>query len=266
MEQPEREAVLHRSFTLFFTCAALLLWSPSSIAAPGELGDNGGNNTNPHNLSSLSGNAYKAVAQATPGKETQICIFCHTPHGATPQTTLWGRPDPTGPNGDGTFPLFTQGTLGIADSTIVDRSEYGQGEYPNGASKLCLSCHDGVTAMGVLSNGTEIEMTGNGLTTGAINLATSHPISFKYTADYLTELDTFRGSTYTLPTTIPLDDDNRVQCTICHEPHLDTNDGTYTLPFWRTAHKKPTQAEDYNAVCDECHVTNYYPGIDHTIP
>ena len=260
-----------KRYIFLLIAGATLLWNTSSHAAgpPGSLGEGDGANSNPHNLSAVVGNTNpkKALTQDPAGKEMQICIFCHTPHGATPSSTLWNRLNPTGPNGDGTFPLFTQGTLGIADSTIVVRSEYGQGEYPNGASKLCLSCHDGVTAMGILANGTEIEMTGNGFTAGTINLATSHPISFKYTANYLTDLNTFRTSTYTLPTTIPLDRDNRVQCTICHEPHLDTNDGTYTLPFWRTAHKKPTQAEDYSAVCDECHVTNYYPGtIDHTIP
>lgn len=257
MKQTEREAVLHRSFALFFTCAALL-WSAACFAATGELGDAGGINDNPHNLSSQS---------TTPGGETdikstnstEICVFCHTPHGATPNSTLWGRPDPDASSYP--FPTFTQATLGIADSTIVGRSEYGQGEYPNGASKLCLSCHDGVTALGVTVRGVDLLVPGS---IGTINLATSHPISFKYTANYLAELGTLRSSTYTLPTNISLDGDNRVQCTICHEPHFDTKEGTYTLPFWRGA--TGNVAADYDAICEECHVTNYYPGIDHTIP
>lgn len=258
MKQPESEAVLHRSFTLFFTCAALF-WSSICFATLGELGHNGGINDNPHNLSSQS---------TTPGGETdikstnstEICVFCHTPHGATPNSTLWGRPDPD----TASFPTFTQASLGIADSSIVGRSGYGQGEYPNGASKLCLSCHDGITALGVTVRGVDLLVPGS---IGTINLATSHPISFKYTADYLSELNTLRGSTYTLPDTsiVPLDWDNRVQCTICHEPHFDTKDGTYTLPFWRAA-QKIDQTADYNRICDQCHTTNYYPGINHTIP
>lgn len=241
---------------------ATLLWSATSHAlGDGTLGFGGGANDNPHNLSSQS---------STPGGETdikstnstEICVFCHTPHGATPNSTLWGRPDPDTTS----FPTFTQGTLGIADASMLTRSEYGQGEYPNGASKLCLSCHDGITALGVTVRGVDLLVPGS---IGGINLATSHPISFKYNdlANYLTDLNTLRGSTYSLPdeAIVPLDWDKRVQCTICHEPHFDTKDGTYTLPFWRAA-QKTDQTADYNRICDQCHTTDYYPGIDHTIP
>lgn len=252
-------------YLLFILTGAILLWSTSSFAAgpPGSLGENDGVNDNPHNLS---------LQSTTPGGETdilatnttEICVFCHTPHGATAMSPLWGRPNPLGPNGDGTFPTFTQGVLGIASANIIVNSEYGQGEYPNGASKLCLSCHDGITALGVTVRGVDLLVSGS---IGSIDLATSHPISFKYTSNYLAELDTFRGSTYTLPNTsvVPLDWAERVQCTICHEPHMDTKDGTYTLPFWRGA-QKIDQTADYNRICEECHVTNYYPGLDHTIP
>jgi hypothetical protein len=273
MKQLESEAVLHRSFTLFFTCATLL-WSTTGFAAPGELGDAAGNNANPHNLSSLSQNTIEST------NSTEICVFCHTPHGATPKSTLWGRPDPANM---GSFPTFDQtrvrdgsDVLGIAEATIVLSSKYGvndaNNEYPNGASKLCLSCHDGVTALGVTVRGVDLEVYGTVMPVGnsRINLATSHPISFYYTPAIVTNINALpKSATYTMPTTIPLDWDNRVQCTICHEPHKDTKEGTYTLPFWRTAGKFADQTADYNAICNECHTAGYYTpsdGRSHNIP
>lgn len=249
---------MHRSPTLFFTCAALL-WSSICFAAPGELGDNGGNNDNPHNLSSLSP-AGKAVQANT---ETQICIFCHTPHGASPKSTLWGRPNPTGPLGG--FPTLTTISLGIDDPVVggFNTTHYGDTtsgyEYPNGTSKLCLSCHDGVTAIGTLATGDSIDMTISTLDTrtSQIDLSRSHPISFIYNTTVEAYLDTLRSNSYIVPAAGSgyLETDSagvtRVQCTSCHQPHQDTKGtagGIY--PFWRAG---GGLAADYNTVCNACH-------------
>jgi len=123
------------------------------------LGYMGGSNANPHNLSRQSSNAIKAANTGDP-VETEICIFCHVPHGATAQSTLWSRPDPSRM---GSFPIFDNNRvivqndqfiqdLGIDDPDIVATTKYDAnqlyGEYPNGATKMCLSCHDGATAAG----------------------------------------------------------------------------------------------------------------------
>lgn len=285
MNSRESEAALRRSFTLLLTCA-LLLWGAYTIAAPGELGDNQAQNNNPHNLSSLS---------TTPGGETdvkatnttEICVFCHIPHGGTPQTILWGR---AAPGGMGSFPLYSatprdgSGVLGIADPTISGSSKYtaaeaSAGNYPNGASKLCLSCHDGLTALGVWNGDVEFVVSPGFMpTSGIIDLTTSHPISFYYTSaikDAINALPS-KTATYTMPTTVPLEVDSasgntRVQCTICHEPHKDTKEGGYTLPFWRNASGTPGQeANDYDAICNDCHTVGYYPygspGGRHNLP
>lgn len=235
---------------------ATLLWHSSSLAV-GELGENNGANSNPHNLSSLSGNTKKALT------ETQICIFCHTPHGARPQSTLWSRPDPSSM---GTFPTFSEpgsvqdpsGILGINNAGISGTTLYGNNtspnEYPNGASKLCLSCHDGVTAMGILATGDELDMVG-GAAIG-INLAISHPISFVYNSAVQTYLNTLgKTDVYKWPTTAYLDGASRVQCTICHQPHQDTKTATYILPFWRGA--GTNDVTEYNAICNACHTSTY---------
>lgn len=247
-----------------------LLWATSSHAV-GELGENGGANSNPHNLSSLSGNSKKALT------ETQICVFCHIPHGAMPQTTLWSRKDP---DLMGSFPTFTEpasvqdpsGILGINDIGIVNTTLYGNNtypnEYPNGASKLCLSCHDGVTAMGILANNDEFDIVGNA-TAMAVDLSVSHPISFVYNLDVKNYLNALpKIDKYTFPTSAYLDGNSRIQCTVCHEPHTDTKEGTYPLPFWRNAGKNANAEADYDAICAACHSTLYdtttFP--DHNYP
>ena len=234
-----------KKYLFLFITGLTLLWSASCIAAPGELGDNGGINTNPHNLSSRSNNnAYKAVVQATPGKETQICIFCHTPHSARSVAPLWGRPDSTA-----TFGI--RAGLQISNAAIVDTTLYRTGaDYPNGATKVCLSCHDGVTAMGILANGNEFVMTLSTLIgrDSQIDLATSHPVSFVYNS----AVQTFLGAAYILPPLDYLDSEFRVQCTSCHQPHQDTRQGGPNYPFWRVGSGSTV---DYNTVCLSCHTT-----------
>lgn len=233
-------------------CCFFTLWASTGFAA-GELEEFGGANDNPHNLSSLSSNLIKADT------ETQICIFCHTPHGAAPQSTLWSRMAPAGP-----FPINSSGTLVIVDNT--DDSHYGIGEYPNGASKMCLSCHDGVTAIGTLL-GDVIDVNGGPDSTmssastfyfeggGDLSLVTSHPVSFTYDGTVATHITDIKGAgTYILPTDVGfLDSANRVQCTSCHEPHKDTRTGTYNLPFWRGS--TGNESNDYDHTCQQCHST-----------
>lgn len=222
---------MKRFFFLILICATLL-WNETSHAI-GDLGENNGFNSNPHNLSSRSTNTKKADI------ETQICVFCHTPHGAVANAPLWGRPDPTG-----SFAI--RAGLGISDPGIVNTTLYSiTAEYPNGASKLCLSCHDGVTAMGIVANGPEIAMSGGNAL--EVDLAISHPISFVYNTDVIDHL----GTSYTLPTDPSyLDSSFRVQCTSCHQPHKDTKGTGGTYPFWRRGNGG---VADYDPVCQECH-------------
>lgn len=256
-----------------------------------SLGYGGGGNRNPHNLSRQSENAngIRAINTGDP-YETQICVFCHTPHGATPQTPLWNRPSP---DTMGNFPTFADanvqdpsGNLGINDTSptnIQNITRYGlnsgSDEYPNGASKLCLSCHDGVTAIGTLANGRTIQMAAgkdtlknagstfywDPVTPAGMDFSKTHPVSFVYTQQVVDYLNTFKeaGHLYVLPSPVLLDSNNRMQCTTCHDPHLDTKDidnfppGTYTLPFWRNR-ATANVGLDYENTCVACHES--YPG------
>lgn len=268
-------------FSLLVICilvaAAIQGW------AAGELSENGGANSNPHNLSANSLNTGKKATS-----ETQICVFCHIPHGATYESTLWGRLNPETTS----FPIFGDAyvqdpngqPLAIANTDITAETRYGEsGYYPNGASRLCLSCHDGVTAIGILANGDFIDVNGDSATTlstfssqyfgtgRALDLATSHPISFHYTStvvDFLNNTAPYnygpdrRTQTFSLPAdSNMLDRYNRVQCTTCHDPHKDTNDGgAYDLPFWRNYTGPSNRAADYDNTCIACHNAPYNYG------
>lgn len=223
---------------------------------------------NKHNLSNRA--IYNGVIAGDPdaGGTTRICVFCHTPHSATPETTLWNRPEPKQVN----FPLYGEnlviaGTESGSPPTSQTDSQYGLGVYPNGASRMCMSCHDGVTAIGLLRDNSTVVMLdllggtldGDGSlndTIGAtINLETAHPISFIYDETVVGNIESVRGvGTYQLPpdtSVVPLDNQNRMQCTTCHDPHNDTNLDGLGLPFWRNV----SSADPYDDVCNACHVS-----------
>ena len=269
----------------------LLISVAPSRALPQQLGDSAGANNHPHNLSSLNtGSGMHALATET----DQICIFCHTPHSSSADGPLWNREDPLGPNGDGAFPLYgvTSGrTLEISIDDTPDAEYGGPFEYPNGTSRLCLSCHDGVTAIGEVING---GWSGSGIApsigtmsvSGTIDLDVSHPISFVYndTVRLFIEANQAGASgQYPIP---PLDSGYlekgtdgkyRVQCTTCHDPHLSTfSPGNYTLPMWRNYSGDGNESADYEGTCNKCHVggssssgLNRNPGVGtgvHPIP
>ena len=95
-----------------------------------------------HNLSVSGPGTIRAAS------ESEICIFCHTPHNSSPRPPLWNRPDP-GFN----YTLYGSSTT---------QANPGQ---PAGSSILCLSCHDGTIALGdVLSRSAPIGFAG-GITT-----------------------------------------------------------------------------------------------------
>jgi len=222
-----------------------------------SLGYDGGANAHPHNLSSLNTGGVGSI-HAPAGGETQICKFCHTPHGAASRP-LWNRPDPVGPNGDGSFPLYGGSSLVIDDVGVVGDSQYGQNPYPNGASRMCMSCHDGVTAIGeVVSEAAELANLSM-LEKGTIDLSVSHPISFVYNSTVAGLINAQKNDggtdTYQLPgSNALLDGQSRMQCNTCHNPHLDTRDdgGTYNLPMWRKY--SGVENDDYEWTCQQCHV------------
>ena len=155
-----------------------------------------------HNLSAINAKTHGD------SKSVGVCIFCHTPHNARPSSGLWNRDLPAV-----TYKLYTSSTL------------QAQVTQPNGSSRLCLSCHDGILALSNMRvapiNGPVAAMAP---LTGAASLGTDlsndHPISFLYnSALALSTGDLVDPKS--LPQSAPLDNEQQLQCSSCHDPHLN---------------------------------------------
>jgi hypothetical protein len=184
-----------------------------------------------HNFSVTGPGPVKAQS------ETQVCVFCHTPHGAESlPAPLWNRAQ-----SGATYTPYT------SSSIEANAAELASG--PGGSSKLCLSCHDGTMAIGnvnvlngkapasVALNGTAAGGTmppGAGADTGftrnlGVNLTNDHPISFTYDAQLAAndgELRTPDGLNVgtRVPGVnpkpkLPLEN-GQMQCATCHDPHV----------------------------------------------
>ncbi len=228
--------------------------------------------TNKHNLSSASANTYRAIATGDPtGRDTEICIFCHTPHNSTPQGALWNRKDTPVTS----FGRYSSPTLYIThNAAAIAAAKYGE---PNGSSRLCLSCHDGVTALGLVKNGAQIFMQGgNDLITGIAKFDANkvklghHPVSFVYDTNVVAALvSKLQGGPYKLPTLVQrLDKNKYMQCATCHDPHMNQSfEDVYpsttrkVAPFWAYHNvANTTAAQDHDALCQDCHAYTSVPG------
>ncbi|MDK9698580.1 MAG: cytochrome c3 family protein [bacterium] len=190
----------------------------------------------PHDLSSATSgsNAYYS-------NQSQICIFCHTPHAASSaRTQLWNRSEPAG-----TFQVYSSPTMNAFDPT---------GPIPNvtGSSLMCLSCHDGVTALNSLVyNGRHgvPQMTGGNTLTGLANLndasglTNDHPVSINYAT--AAAADAELRPIGTLPGWA-IKDGNSIQCSSCHNVHS----------FGATSDMQPflNASKTGSALCLQCHI------------
>jgi hypothetical protein len=189
-----------------------------------------------HNLSVTGPGPVKAQT------ETQVCVFCHTPHGAEniPAAPLWNRVQ-----SGATYTPYTSSSL---EANAAELSN-----APGGSSKLCLSCHDGTMAISNINvlngqspatislNGTAAGGTmppGSGSGTGftrnlGISLTNDHPISFTYDAQLASDDGELRVPDGVNVGTrvagvnpkpkLPLEN-GQMQCATCHDPHLRETD------------------------------------------
>ena len=223
-----------------------------------------------HNLSSTSTQTIR-----TTDGTGEICVFCHTPHGADTAVAapLWNRAQ-------------TAATFTVYSSSSLD-SIPGQ---PTGTSLACLSCHDGTVAFDAIRNlpgsggfnaaapsagwtfvGADPGnlMPAAGITNLGTDLSNDHPISMLYdsarspssgsasqTAGFRLAVTTGTKRCVGNPVpadcnvdgALPLSSDsigsgaNYVQCTSCHDPHRSD-----TPTFLRKSNVG-------SALCLTCHV------------
>lgn len=191
-----------------------------------------------HNLSVTGPGEFRSLT------ETEVCKFCHIPHNAVAPEALWGH----------ALSRVTQYEV----PSIRRGATKVQAPQPDGSSRLCLSCHDGTVALGDVG-GTKIAIPTAGtqrLTRGrpgfiGTDLSGSHPISIVVPvggseAGEDADMGLNPRSLVKVDSDIRLDDNGKMQCTTCHDPHRDVFFNEGTVPhFW----VKPTVDE----VCLACH-------------
>ncbi len=255
---------MNRLVMIICVLIALTIWLNVSIvvAAGPKISQNG----NVHNLSSTNITVtYHADPGGTDPRKDQICIFCHTPHNSLPQTPLWSRKETTKQ-----FSVYSSATLVISRAGVIDKSYPGNlTRQPDGTSKLCLSCHDGITALGAIrpNPNSPISFSGGKDTLPAFNMSNHHPVSFVYDnavwaylppSEYLDPNTTGINSIkWNSGNEVRLDRSNKMQCTACHNPHQNQTDDSgpnSMTPFWVKGGTSP-----YDAVCTTCHIGTTVP-------
>jgi hypothetical protein len=200
-----------------------------------------------HNLSAaVDGTATPSggkvpVRTVKAGTQTQVCVFCHTPHEAESinfgsggsQAPLWNR-------------KLSNQTYTPYSSSSMEADATEMAAAPGGSSKLCLSCHDGTMAIDkvnalngsknatiAMTSATPVKMPSGSATTGftrdlGTDLSADHPISFTYNSALATYDGELRGPDGTIvatraagatPPKMPLEN-GQMQCATCHDPHL----------------------------------------------
>ena len=282
-KRPKGVTVSGSSFSSFFTSASTLAFVFILIflfytlyATRYTLDVFAGVATTRHNLSVNGPGTIKAAS----GQTTEICVFCHTPHGAidTGDAPLWNH------------------RLSTVANYIVPSDSYMTVGQPDKGSKLCLSCHDGTVAIGAVVNTPGPGSTGQITMAGGITTMPStnggylgtdisgmHPVSIAVNCDLKTSIENSgTGESLNIPPLLPLLKPTNatyggnlgvpirggyggVQCASCHDPHNDHPENGNCSCFNPSAPNAPcfwiAKACD-DTLCSACHVTSCTPGVD----
>jgi len=237
---------------------------------------NAGISSSKHDLGTGGG------GQGSTSATTEICVFCHTPHGSdvSAPAPLWNK----------TFPSTSYTRYSSLNTSSLDGTEAPVGSV----SLACLSCHDGSQAMDVVINkpgsggydasGSEISATEIGTMTGTplpnlgSDLSNDHPISIQYGGGGCSTTDigctTMGDSDFVSPATANINGFQQwwvdtssagtrektdmmlytrtlsgvtqpfVECASCHDPH---NASSTPVSFLRIDNEN-------SAVCLACHI------------
>ncbi|MGD2110474.1 MAG: cytochrome c3 family protein [Phycisphaerae bacterium] len=144
--------------------------------------------------------------------EGRICLPCHVPHNAQmdedgTSLVLWNH-------------RITNETFTMYTDFSVERADRDRDEQPAGPSKLCLSCHDGVTAVDAFGGGPDAPSIFAIESSLGTDLTDDHPIGVQYPAD---GFEGFKPRANLPPLKLISwgSKVDRVECTSCHEPHAD---------------------------------------------
>jgi hypothetical protein len=199
-----------RRWTALVVSAALAVHAAAAVARDGKADVS----VTRHNLSVSGPGEIRSLT------ETEICRFCHIPHNPVARDHLWNQP-------------LSQAQY----ETPTVRSAGGKpvpAPQPDGASRLCLSCHDGTVAIGNRGGGAAgrrgggFRMTPSSSAHRGTDLSGSHPVSFVVSDRSRDEEDGADIGLRPLAAIlaerdVKLDRGGKMQCTSCHDPHDDSN-------------------------------------------
>lgn len=199
---------------------------------------------------------FSGAAIAVPHSDNVGCGACHVPHKALKASAT-----------DYGVPLWNPGVLSDTGGVLPTYTVYSSPNFtdlgitvnqPDGPSKLCLGCHDGSYTGGTVPMADSKKFSD----AGAMNLATSHPVSFVYNTALSTNPNLrFPGSLRDPSTYITqlggtikadlLDASDKVQCTSCHDVHTSAVAGTKALKFRYSG--TSSSAAGHSDLCITCH-------------
>ncbi len=193
------------------------------------IGQTGSIYDSPHNLSASGPGSIKAQT------ESEVCIFCHASHSGDSQAALWNR-----------------------SSSVVNYTIYGSStmetnaQQPGTASRLCLGCHDGTIALGLVLNRADpiaFPVGFDKIPTGyrsnlSSDLSDDHPLNL----DAHPTGFNCSGCHNSSPMT-----SDKMGCTSCHDPH-DDSQGNFLVV-------DPVSG----ALCNQCHQETNWSLSSHSL-
>ena len=208
-------------------------------------------------MATIVGSDHDMNTNASYGTDAQqrICVYCHHPHNSVKANAtgtgvndlhyspLWNREYRADRNGDGTsdFIAYNNGVnMSNTTTKLSSTSKHLMNGKPaiGGVSLLCLSCHDGVTAVSAYSSNNPAGPTGSVLPFGTpanptnvitgpaalgTDLSNHHPIGMSWdevTAgddEIAQKTDTFKDTTITIGSVLTGGD--TMECSSCHDVH-----------------------------------------------
>ncbi len=138
-----------QKLTVIAVCMAMttFAWGQVSGDLPSMFSNRGSIANTRHNFSPFhstpQAQTYMAVENATRNDYQEVCVYCHTPHGASTvlDIPLWNRT--TRATTYQTYNQLGTGSFSVAASASMQ---------PGAQSLSCLSCHDGQTAIDSIIN------------------------------------------------------------------------------------------------------------------
>lgn len=235
----------------------------------------------------LIGTASNTTATyATTDTQKRICVYCHHPHNALSAGTNGGGRTGSETAVGAYSPLWNRTTsttalTGYDNGIMMGNTDASDSQHHlnagvdgtsiSGVSLLCMSCHDGVTAMNAYSvnSGSTQNAGANQGVSGAItssaafkgNMNNHHPMGFSYSAVQATDEEIAGVDTVMVPDaaagspvttgSVKIGDllygaNKTMECVTCHDVHNTANKAGAERFLWRS--------DNNSNFCLTCHL------------